>query len=215
MYASDLKTEILGLLTDMLAALMLQYPVTDRQSDDRPGSVPSCVKPIFDAAAGSTLASGFYRFHTPFSAESGNHACAGLIQGFEGRFHCIGFDWLGREVAVDVRPDRGNGIIVVDPGGGEYLKTPYRLTEWHDAIASEDDPLAWSFYEEWRRLNPGVNLSFQQAVGYKVPLFLGGRDGVLNLEVIDREVYFELCTQLANGVATLPPGETISAVRLS
>ncbi|SEL32732.1 T6SS immunity protein Tdi1 domain-containing protein [Streptacidiphilus jiangxiensis] len=49
-----------------------------------------------------------------------------------------------------------------------------------------------------RGANPTVgDLRFDQAIGYKQPLFLGGADAVENLELSDRGVYFSLCTQIA------------------
>jgi hypothetical protein len=104
----------------------------------------------------------------------------------------------------------------VDPGGGEYLTTDCPLSEWHDAVAGEEDPLAYPFYQEWRAANPAAGLlGYGQAIGYKVPLFLGGEDEVHNLEVCDREVYFELCTQLAHGARKLGVGETVHSISFS
>jgi hypothetical protein len=57
-------------------------------------------------------------------------------------------------------------------------------------------------------------LAFADCVGYKVPLFLGGADGLANLEVIDLSVYVEICGQLRNKVRTLAPGQSIRSVRL-
>lgn len=86
----------------------------------------------------------------------------------------------------------------------------------HDAVAGDEDPIAYPFYLDWRRTNPGQGpLAFSQAIGYKVPLFLGGADEVANLEVCDREVYFDLCTQLAHGIRQLPVGETIHSIASS
>jgi hypothetical protein len=175
------------------------FPVSSREPSGAAGDVPTPLAATVAAVGGATLADGFYRFHTPDSALAANEACAGLIRGFAGRFHAFAFDWLGRELAVDLRDASGDGrVICVDPGGGEYLTTDCRFSEWHEVVAGEEDPLAYSFYLEWRRASPGQGpLAFGQAIGYRVPLFLGGADEVANLEVGDREVYFEICTQLA------------------
>jgi hypothetical protein len=201
----------------MLDELLEKFPVTGRE----PGSgdlsrIPEALRGIFDSMAGATLAEGFYRFHSPASVPRGNEACAKLIKGFEGRFFVFAFDWLGRELAVDIRDAKDGKVICVDPGGGEYLRTDCPLPEWHDAVAGEEDPLAYPFYLDWRRANPGQGpVAFDQAIGYKVPLFLGGEDEVSNLEVCDREIYFELCTQLAHGARQLPVGETIHSIAIS
>lgn len=171
----------------MFDALLARFPITGRAEGLLPG------------LGGVTLDDGFYRFHGEASARRSEQACAALIGGFEGRFRCFAVDWLGRELAVDTRPGRRQEVIIVDPGAAEYLTTSTVLDDWHDAVADpEADPLAWTFYQEWRAANPSFrDLAFDQAIGYRVPLFLGGEDEVANLEVTDREVYFEVCTQLA------------------
>jgi hypothetical protein len=166
------------------------------------------LRPLFDAVSGVTLDDGFYRFHTQRSAQLGSIACAKLIGGFTSRYHSFAFDWLGREIAANVRSGE---VIVVDPGGGEHLKSSVGIDSWHDAVASEeDDPMLYPFYQEWRAANPHAGpLRADQAVGYEVPLFLGGRDELDNLELTDRDVYFEICTQLAVKSRGLPPGTAI------
>lgn len=201
----------------MLDQLLAKFPATGREDSNGSSSgVPIPLQGIFESAAGVTLVDGFYRFHTRESALRGNQACAKLIRGFEGRFFVFAFDWLGRELAVDVRHDARDGeVICVDPGGGEYLTTDCPLSEWHDAVAGDEDPLSYPFYLDWRRANPAQGaLSFGQAIGYQVPLFLGGEDEVPNLDVCDREVYFELCTQLAHRTRELQVGETIHSISI-
>jgi hypothetical protein len=199
----------------MLDSLINKFPITahldvSSGSDDLPEPLQS----LLGQVGGSTLTDGFYRFHTTESVKAGNVACAQLINGFQGRFHVFAFDWLGRHLAFDTRPGTIDGkVIAVDPGGGEYLTTDCPLSEWHDAVAGPEDPLAYPFYLEWREANPSAGpLRFDQVIGYKVPLFLGGADEVSNLEIIDFAVYFELCTQLAHGVTTMPPGTTIHQI---
>lgn len=195
-----------------LGVLLRRFPMTNRVTED--GSleqVPPVVRPIVEAMSGVTLDSGFYRFHTTSSANMSTQRCAELIGGFADRYFCFAFDWLGREMAVRMTSVNDQAkVIVVDPGAGEYLDPSMMLGDWHDALASDDDPIAYSFYLEWRSLHPAVGeLGFNDVVGYKVPLFLGGEDEVSNLEVCDREVYFEICTQLARGVKHLPEGQTV------
>lgn len=198
-----------------LASLIAAFPVTGTiTSDAVDRGVPEPLTGLFQQMAGTTLSHGFLRFHTPESAAKSAAACARLIDGFEGSFHPFAFDWLGREVALDIRVGETRRlVIVVDPGGGEYLGTECDLDEWHEVVAGEEDALAFSFYEEWRAADPSAGaLSRDQAVGYKVPLFLAGEDEVENLHLVDREVYFELCTQAALQVRDLPPGTRISEV---
>ena len=200
----------------MFDKLTKSFPVTAREeSGGDVNSLPGVLAECFRDMGGKTLADGFYRFHVPRSAEASNRRCASLISGFDGKFYCFAFDWFGRELAVDLRKPDGD-VIVVDPGGGEYLRSDTPFSIWHDVVAGEDDPLAYPYYLEWRAANPGVgSFRFDQCAGYLVPLFLGGEDDVSNLSLTDREVYFEICVQLSNGVATLPAGATIESFRMS
>jgi hypothetical protein len=197
----------------MFEALTTAFPITARAGDSGDASqLPEAVRQVLAEMGGVTLAGGFYRFHTPASAVEANAACAELIRGFEGRFHAFAFDWLGRELAVDVRPGQEDGIVIaVDPGGAEYLMSDCPISAWHDLVASEEDPLAYPFYQQWRAANPDAgDLRFDQAIGYRQPLFLGGADEVENLELIDRSVYFSVCTQIAVQVRDLPPGTPVT-----
>jgi hypothetical protein len=51
------------------------------------------------------------------------------------------------------------------------------------------------------------------SVGYRVPLFLGGKDVVGNLKVTDLEVYRSLSSQLRGATRNLPPGSAIGGVQ--
>lgn len=195
----------------MLDSLIKKFPITARQAGGGGTDLPELLRDLLGEFGGATLSDGFYRFHTAESCQAGNSACADLVRGFEGRFHVFAFDWLGRHLAVDLRPASADGkVIAVDPGAGEHLATGCTFGEWHDAVAAPDDPLAYCLYKEWREVNPSAGpLRFHQAIGYKVPVFLGGTDEVANLEIIDLGVYFKLCTQLARSARTTRAGSTI------
>lgn len=195
----------------MLDSLIKKFPITARRAGGGGNDLPELLRDLLGEFGGATLSDGFYRFHTAESCQAGNTACAGLVRGFEGRFHVFAFDWLGRHLAVDLRPATAEGkVIAVDPGAAQHLATGCTFGEWHDAVAGRDDPLAYCLYQEWRDANPSAGaLQFDQAIGYKVPVFLGGTDEVANLEIIDLGVYFKLCTQLARSARTTRAGSTI------
>lgn len=50
---------------------------------------------------------------------------------------------------------------------------------------------------------------FTQCVGYKRPLFLGGKDAVENLELSEVEVYWHLMGQLIRQAKGLPVGTPV------
>jgi hypothetical protein len=81
------------------------------------------------------------------------------------------------------------------------------LVEYRDAA------LASGFFDTWA-LDHGsaLPLAGDHCVGYRVPLFLGGRDTVDNLEVIDLDVYWTTCGQLRRGTLELPEGTSVRDV---
>ena len=72
---------------------------------------------------------------------------------------------------------------------------------------------AASFFAAWARAPAGLLLlELAQCVGYKMPLFLGGKHVLENLEVIDIDVYWSISGQLRQRTKTLPPGSSIRRI---
>ena len=106
-------------------------------------------------------------------------------------------------------------MLLFEPGTGEVLDIPFSFARFHEQLDELREPaLAGSFFASWAQANPDLlPLSAAQCVGYKVPLFLGGKDTLENLEVIDLEVYWSMSGQLRQDTRTLPPGASIGQVR--
>ena len=90
------------------------------------------------------------------------------------------------------------------------------LASFHDQelFVYADAALAAGFFEAWLSTANAARLPLQwdQYVGYKVSLFLGGPDVVENLERGDLAVYWLVCGQLHRGALRLPPGTSINEV---
>lgn len=84
-----------------------------------------------------------------------------------------------------------------EPGTGEVLEIPCNIVSFHNEGLNEfrDAALADKFYLEWTQ-SGGIAPGYNQCIGYKVPLFLGGLDELNNLEVLDIDVYWHLLSQL-------------------
>lgn len=160
---------------------------------------------------------GIYRLH---DAQTGPRADAWVAESFPrfaSRACPFGYDWLGRQFAVDSRRLEGGEplVLLFEPGTGQTLEIPFSFTAFHERLDDLREPaLAASFFESWAQSNPDlIPLAVTQCVGYKVPLFLGGKDTLENLEVIDLEVYWSISGQLRAGARVLPPGTSIGHVR--
>ena len=69
------------------------------------------------------------------------------------------------------------------------------LTQEGEIPEYPDELFALDFYKEYISQG-GISPSYDQCIGYKVPLFLGGLDDLSNIEQIDFDVFWTLMTQL-------------------
>lgn len=106
-------------------------------------------------------------------------------------------------------------VLLLEPGTGEALEVPANYSSFHtdELVHHADAAVANSFYRAWR-LAGGLAPAYDQCVGYKIPLFLGGEDEVSNLELCTFETYWGLSTQLLAQVRRLPEREPIGRVTI-
>jgi hypothetical protein len=108
-------------------------------------------------------------------------------------------------------------VMMLEPGTGEALEIPSGFVSFHDEefVDYRNEALASEFFASWATANPGaVPLQASECVGYRVPLFLGGRDTVDNLEVTDFDVYWTITGQLSIQARNLPAGTPIQGVTI-
>ena len=167
--------------------------------------------------AGASFGGGLYRVHDDQTGPRGLALIAEAFPEFAARVSPFGYDWLGRQFAVDSgRIDAGQPqILLLEPGTGEALEIPLPFSAFHseELIEYADAALAAEFFRAWVASDrQSLPLGRDQCVGYRVPLFLGGQDVVENLELSDIDVYWSICGQLRRGVLELPPGVSINQV---
>jgi len=136
---------------------------------------------------------------------------------FASRACPFGYDWLGRQFAIDTgRSHAGQPLVLLlEPATGEGLQIPLVFGAFHNEglVEYRDAALASGFFNTWAQKHAGaLPLAQGDCVGYQVPLFLGGRDTVDNLEVIDLEVYWTTCGQLRRGSLHMPEGTSIKGI---
>lgn len=173
---------------------------------------------FFESYSGSSFNNGLYRIHLANQIDHWNHILAEAFPEFAKRLCCFGYDWLGRQFAVDNgRVENSEPLVLMlEPGTGEVLEIPVNFVTFHDdeLVSYTNEVLAYDFYREW--LSSGNEApNIQQCVGYKKPLFLGGADEINNLELMDLEVYWGLSSQLISKVRGLPPGTPIDNISIS
>lgn len=167
--------------------------------------------------SGVSMAAGMYRIHEVDDIEKWNEIISEAFPKFHSNFSSFGFDWLGRQFALDgerLTPD-GPEVLMFEPGTGDVLEIPATFASFHDdeIVNHRNEALASEFFAQWFKNT--VQLTPRECAGYKVPLFLGGEDNVDNLEVIEMEVYWVLSGQLLNQTRRLPHGTTIKQITIS
>jgi hypothetical protein len=119
------------------------------------------------------------------------------------RLIVIGFDWLGRQIAFDRKLVRDGQMLIdlLEPGTELLLETDLSFFEMisSEIINNSDALLASASHAAWLQAgNPEPKIN--ECVGYRVPLFFGGKDEIENLELSDMDVYLSICGQLASGL---------------
>jgi hypothetical protein len=101
-------------------------------------------------------------------------------------------------------------VLMFEIGTGQVLEIPSNLESFHERGLMEfgEAALAISFHEKWLNTG-GAAPHYDQCIGYKMPLFLGGKDEVENLETSDIDVYWHLIGQLVRKAKGLPEGTPV------
>ncbi|GAA1701010.1 hypothetical protein GCM10009745_55090 [Kribbella yunnanensis] len=195
------------------------FELTDGQvAGAAEGTASGPVRVLRTRFGGCSFRAGLYRIHGDSSAAVAKTWVDDAFPEFAGRLDIFGFDWLGRQFAAD--RNRGDAldpeVLLLEPGTGEALEIPVPVSKFHDEelVDYSEEALAVSFYEQWRSQTPEA-LGLDQCVGYRVPLFLGGKDQVENLELVDVEVYWGIMGQLRSQARKAGLGSPISGVDLS
>lgn len=158
---------------------------------------------FFAEFSGCSFNNGLYRTHTADSIQQWNEIVCIAFPEFLNRIMCFGYDWLGRHFALDLgRSTLGEPLVLMfEPGTGYALEIPANFVEFHETEIKihKEECLAVGFYHEW--LTAGNEaLPHDQCAGYKVPLFLSGKDTIENLEQSDMEVYWVILGQVLQKV---------------
>jgi len=154
---------------------------------------------LANLVAGTSLGDGLLTFHT---SDNGDRYKALLHDAFPGFRTAIPFahDWLGRQFAVRSTAT-GNEVLIFEPGSGESFETGFDFLRFFSEaiVASPDLYLETEFYGAWRA-NGGAAPRDGYCIGFRAPLFLGGRGEVDNLEETDMDVYWHLCGELIRAI---------------
>lgn len=188
-------------------------PSSFAQEYQRPSPGDQVVFKVIEVLGGRSYGGGVYRVLLATEIGPWAQRVTLCFPGFEKRITCFGYDWLGRLFAEDSSRvvDGLPGIVMFEPGSGEALEIPANILTFHDEelIHYRDAALATEFFQEWLG-HGGKSPALEECIGYKRPLFLGGKDRLENLELCDIDVYWHISSQLIRQVRGLPEGAKIN-----
>lgn len=172
---------------------------------------------VLAVLSGRSFNGGLYRLHTPKAAVKWNAIVGWLFGLYAGRISVFGYDWLGRQFALDSgRIENGRPLVVMfDAAHGENFLIPADIAGFHDKILVDlpEPTLAQAACRAWRAAGNGPP-PLGQCAGFKRPLVMGGSDEVANLAPIDIAVEWELLQQLWSAKRRLPEGASTDKVRV-
>lgn len=205
-----------------LSVFLDRYRVT---SDAGNTAIPRRLRSLVDAdfvsclenLGGKTFENGLYRVHRANELRLYTRLVSRVFSAVKGRIVVFAADWSGRQFAVNSLEQVGGKPCVecFDLGGPDSFCTDQDVFTFHNCALVEQPQaaLAAKFFKKWHEKS-AESIGPDECVGYKVPLFLNGKDVLANLQKTDMKVYLELCAQLWNQVKDLPEGTPIDKIVL-
>jgi len=136
-------------------------------------------KEFFQNFEGQVFNKGLYRVHKLSEIEKWNDIIVEAFPAYQNKILCFSYDWLGRHFALDFTRiyEQEPLIVMFEPGTLEALEIPSTFLTFHEEelVDYSNAALARDFFFEWRKTNNFNSLERDKCVGYKNPLFLGGR----------------------------------------
>lgn len=200
-----------------LGGILADYPVTQAgpPSSTFPKRGNAAINALIAQFGRATLGDGLYRLHDEQSALAGEVLIAKAFPDFKIPVEAFGFDWLGRQFASDGSRGRSDDpeVLMFDVETGDVLEIPLPISEFHSIGYEEYADAIWAtdLYSTWRTQHSAA-LAFEDCVGYKVPLCLGGSDSLDNMEVTNMAVYWHLTGQLRQSTSGLETGRIVGQV---
>jgi hypothetical protein len=146
---------------------------------------------------GKTFLNGLYRIHQTNDLKKWNDIIERTFPMTIGKVSVFGYDWLGRHFAIYSETET---VILLEPGTGEVFDTCLNFYDFHNIEIPNNhiNCLSSEYFKEWYEASNHYILPHNKCVGYKIPLFLNGKDTIENMEVSDMEVYWEIMMPLIN-----------------
>jgi hypothetical protein len=175
--------------------------------------LPKQLFELLDSQGGKSFANGLYRVHGFSSSIRWSLIIGQYFSKYESKLFPFGFDWMGRQFCMSTV--RSGVLFMLDPATGEDFELEQDIDRLHDDdfVDDTDDMLAIELFKKVMKYHNLKEIGYNECLGYKVPLFLGGKDSIENYELSDIEVYWGIVSQLFKKVQDLPDGTNIKSIK--
>lgn len=200
----------------MIDFFLKKYSLTsknDNSSRDKElySNLPKAFVGLISKIGGAVFENGILRIHT---FESSLHWAVKLERYFTDKKEYIypfAFDWLGRHFCIN---SQNGTVYMFDSAMFELFALPGSVSSFfeNDLVDDSDALLGISLFNTVCAKLKIEKLEFEQCIGYKVPLYLGGKDEIQNFEIQNLEVYWEIMYQIYVQVKDLPEGTKIGKI---
>lgn len=172
---------------------------------------------VIKRLGGKSFNNGIYRVYRGDEITQYTDLMCSQFKALKGKALVFASDWMGRQFVI-THTDTVDGqptVACLEPGVPDSFCTDRSIVAFHESclIDMPDDTLARKLFVKWSRRHKAPVLP-HQCVGFRLPLFLGGADDLKNLEMMDMNVYLEMCGQLWEKVKDLPEGTEIGSVSI-
>jgi len=202
----------------MIKIFLDRFNITSKRSIAEEGkdfykNLPVELFQLLDLFGGATFNNGLYRIHSFGSSVQWALIIAEYFGQYRNKIYPFGFDWMGRQFCLSTSSDI---LFMFDPATGESFELRQALTLLHDEdfVNDTDDMLSINLFNKALTFYKIDNIGYNECLGYKVPLFLGGKDDIENYELQDIEVYWHIENQLYNKVKDMPEGTKIGNIKI-
>ncbi|RPE08306.1 DUF1851 domain-containing protein [Chitinophaga lutea] len=201
----------------MIERLVKKIGITATAVDEKQGGVfenlPAELSGILNAYAGSTFGNGLYRLHSFQSSFKWAGIIGDYFTEYKNKILPFGFDWMGRQFCAAINDKR---LFMFDPATAEDFEIDQTLVPLHneDFADDTDEMLAVNMFDRILAHNKMSSLNYDQCLGFKIPLFLGGEDSIGNYEAQDMEVYWHINGEIVKKTKDLPDGTIIGKVEI-
>jgi hypothetical protein len=158
-----------------------------------------------------------YRLHRQEDVARFTQLAIDAFPKYAERVTCFGADWIGRQFATDkARVVDGEAqVLLFEPGSGEVFEIPASFETFHseELLLHPNEAVELELFQKWVG-SGGAQPNYDQCIGYKKPLYLGGTHDFANFELSDFEVYWSICGQIMDQIRGLPPGTKIGSISI-